>query len=135
MNSVNSVLGVKMVDGRLVATARDIKPPAGWTNDFEKMLERLWGSDGEIQKLLEYKGIDTTETKPLYISMTDNAGVDPWVMLEAGSPTVFYLYQTGDEGLFRINQPDNLAEIVKRINDGNGGLAFLDTEDISVEDI
>ncbi|KAJ6043011.1 uncharacterized protein N7446_001207 [Penicillium canescens] len=96
------------------------------------MGESLWGSDGEIQKLLEYKGIDTTETKPLYISMTSNAGVvETWVMLEAGSPTVFYLYQPDDDGLYRINQPDNLAEIVKRINDGIGGLGLLEKEDIS----
>ncbi|KAJ6050212.1 uncharacterized protein N7446_005552 [Penicillium canescens] len=128
---MSSVLGVKEVDGRLVATARDIEPPAGWTNDFETLGgETVRGNDGEIYELLEYKGIDTTETKPLYAAMASGAGGERFAMMEAGSTTAFYLYHLDDDYLYRINQPDNLAEIVKRINEEDGGLGSIEFKKI-----
>jgi len=90
--------------------------------------ETMWGSDGEIQALFESVGIETTEVKPLY-TMEPWTG-DAFVMMEAGSPTAFYLYNPIDSSLFQITQPDDLTKIVEFVGDENRGLASLEVKQI-----
>lgn len=88
----------------------------------------LWGSDGEVQIELTGRGIEATEVKPLY-AMEPYTG-EALVMMEAGSPSAFYLYNRIEGNLYRITGPDDLTEIVECINDEGRGLSGLDLEEL-----
>ncbi|KAJ5748902.1 uncharacterized protein N7511_010598 [Penicillium nucicola] len=125
---MGNVPGVKEVDGKLVATARDIEPPTGWTTDFETLGgEEVWGSRGTIYGVLGMAGINAV-AKPLYVPEPyTGASI---VIMEAGSPATFYLYNPLDDSLFQITEPSDLAKIVEQIDDEDKGIKSLETQQI-----
>ena len=124
--------GVKEVNGRLMATARDIPPPRGWTNDYEELGgDDTWGPEGTITLMLYDAGMDATGLKPLYV-MQAWMGGGGVIMFEAGSPTAFYMYSPMDNTIHQMTLMKDLQSIVDWMNDEDkGGYASLQTKRVA----
>ncbi|KAF7559944.1 hypothetical protein G7046_g4216 [Stylonectria norvegica] len=116
--------GLKHIAGRLI-TASNIKPPNGWTDDYEEMGgEYQWGKDGVVAELAETYGIDGTVTP--HFAMSSSSG-EALGLFEAGTGQ-YYLWNAIDCGLWKITKPQTLGEIVSTID--TQGLGNLELKEL-----
>ncbi|GKU13266.1 unnamed protein product [Fusarium langsethiae] len=113
----------KAVNGKVV-TNTDVKPPIGWTVNYEYFgSESEWGEDGEVADLVAPYGI-SGEVKPLFrTAYSSNEGI---FVIEINEQ---YYVHNGESGWVQriVNLPD-LEAIVEFINEH--GYWRLDTENL-----
>ncbi|CVL03496.1 uncharacterized protein FPRN_11796 [Fusarium proliferatum] len=113
----------KIVNGRVV-TNTDVKPPNGWTVNYEDFGSPTeWGDDGEVADLVSGYGIYGV-VKPLFRTRYSSSEVI--FVIEINEQ--YYIYDGQSGRVQRIVTPTDLTEIVEFINEQ--GWFRLETEDL-----
>ncbi|KAI1068563.1 hypothetical protein LB507_004208 [Fusarium sp. FIESC RH6] len=113
----------KVVNGRVV-TNTDVKPPIGWTVNYEDFgSETEWGEDGEVADLVSAYGI-SGEVRPLFRTLYSSNEVI--FIIEINEQ--YYVYNGGNGWVQRIITPTDLKGIVDFINEQ--GWFRLETENL-----
>ncbi|VTO90915.1 unnamed protein product [Fusarium graminearum] len=113
----------KVVNGKVV-TNTNVKPPTGWTVDYEYFgSESEWGEDGEVADLVGHYGISGV-VKPLF--RTPYNSNEAIFVIEINGQ--YYIYNMESGWVQRIVSPVDLKEIVEFINEHK--YWRLETEDL-----
>ncbi|KAF4501129.1 hypothetical protein FAGAP_2665 [Fusarium agapanthi] len=108
----------------VIANARQVKPPTGWTVNYEDFgSESEWGDDGEVADLVGGYGIFGV-VKPLF--RTRYSSNEVIFVIEINEQ--YYIYKGESGWVQRIISPTDLKEIVEFINEQ--GWFRLDTENL-----
>ncbi|KAF5684519.1 hypothetical protein FCIRC_3862 [Fusarium circinatum] len=107
-----------------MANARQVKPPTGWTVNYEDFGgDSEWGDDGEVADLVGGYGIYGV-VKPLF--RTRYSSNEVIFVIEINEQ--YYIYNGESGWVQRIVSPTDLKEIVEFINEQ--GWFRLDTENL-----
>ncbi|EWZ30578.1 uncharacterized protein FOBCDRAFT_233793 [Fusarium oxysporum Fo47] len=113
----------KVVNGKVV-TNTNVKPPTGWTVNYEDFgSETEWGEDGEVADLVSAYGI-SGQVKPLF--RTRYSSNEVIFVIEINEQD--YIYNGESGWVQRIVTPTDLNEIVEFINEQ--GWFRLETENL-----
>jgi hypothetical protein len=107
-----------------IANPRQVKPPIGWTVNYEDMgSETEWGEDGEVANLVSDFGIYGV-VKPLF--RTRYSSNEVIFIIDINGQ--YYVYNGESGWVQRIVTPTDLKEIVDFINEQ--GWFRLETENL-----
>ncbi|KAF0639815.1 hypothetical protein FPSE5266_00705 [Fusarium pseudograminearum] len=113
----------KVIDDKVV-TNTDVKPPTGWTVNYEDFGDdSIWGEEGEVADLVGSYGIFGV-VKPLFRALDSSDEVI--FLIEINEQ--YYIYHGESGWVQRVVSPVDLEEIVEFINEQ--GYWQLATEDL-----
>ncbi|KAF5250792.1 hypothetical protein FANTH_4064 [Fusarium anthophilum] len=117
---------IKEVDGALVTTCEYPPPTEDWTENYQEMGgDEYWGEGGKVSELLESRGL-SGNVKPLFALNAESGS--PYTLFELGG--TFYFFDTADDSLERIRDPEELGAILGTIGDPDDGLDAVRTTTI-----